>query len=51
MEFSKGIRYILRKYLGMALEDPGSQVLEEELAQLLFSGLPGTRGLLALSVA
>lgn len=43
--------HILRKYLGMALEDPGFQVLEGELAQLLFSGLPGTRGLLALSVA
>ena len=36
MEFYKGIRYILRKYLGMALADPGFQVLEDELAQLLF---------------
>lgn len=34
----------------LALEDPGFQVLERELAQLALSGLPGTRGLLALSV-
>ena len=35
----------------MVLEGPGFQVLEAGPAQLLFSGQPGTHGLLSLSVA
>lgn len=50
MLLSKGVRHILRKHVEMALEDPGFQALERELARLVLSGLPGTRGLLALSV-
>lgn len=50
MLLSKGVRHILRKHVEMALEDPGFQALEWELARLVLSGLPGTRGLLALPV-
>lgn len=35
----------------MELEGPGFQALEGVLAQLLFSGPPGTHELLVLSVA
>lgn len=41
----------LRRHPGMELEGPGFQALEGVLAQLLFSGLPGTHELLVLSVA
>lgn len=51
MEPSKGVRRILRRHLEMVREGPGFQALVGGPAQLLFSGLPETRELLALSVA
>lgn len=51
VEIPKGVRHILRKRPGTEQEGPGFQALEGALAQLLFSGQPGTHELLVLSGA